>query len=318
LDPDDPEAHHSYIELMKRRITNLESRLKQMSQTSSISPQSSVPIEAGSTRGDQAISPLLDADGDANASSQNQPRRHDALQTEIGFLSLAAMAGFTGEQISSTATISFQQLAQAVTCISGSNALRSEEQNEAIRGSLGHFHRNVLRQGFGLAAVDAMKPLNNFMPLVHVSLPILNVDELQRDYEKMLQREQCGETGDMFIETPMRTIRLYLAVSVGLMMGRDHRHTENFATLFILNAYQFLPRAFAQASDSEAAQCLVLMAILSIYSPFGGSAWHLFGLAMTRCISAGLHTSRMSDHRSEDEGRKKNSSLFWTLYCFDA
>uniref|UniRef100_A0A0B7K8J1 Zn(2)-C6 fungal-type domain-containing protein n=2 Tax=Bionectria ochroleuca TaxID=29856 RepID=A0A0B7K8J1_BIOOC len=300
LDPDNPEAHHSYIESMKRRISNLESRLNS---AASLPLTSSISGQGGDGTEIQSLA--------ANA-------HHDTLQTEIGFLSLTAMAGFTGDPILHTSNISFNKLVQASTSVSGSDILQSQGQNEAVVGQLGDFHRTLLRKGISLSMTEPTNAMHRVLVLLQHSLPLINGPQLSDDYNEVMRSEEQGRLEKTATESPCKVIRVYLAAAIGMLMGRGHRQTESFATLFILTAYQFMPRVFAQANDREAAQCLTLMAVLAMYTPFGGSAWHLLGLAMTRCIAGGMHTARMSDHRSHDEGQKSSSRIFWTIYTLDA
>lgn len=236
----------------------------------------------------------------------------------MGFLSLSAMAEFTGEQASSGKTISFQTLVQAATGVSGSNPFDSSTQNEAILGSLGSFHRNLLKEGTHLSAPDKDGSLNRYANLVRYSLPFMCANQLLSDNALVNQHQDRQDMDPLLAQSPCKVIRVYMAIATGMLMSKEYRYTESFATVFALSAYQSMPRAFSQSSDGEVAQCLTAMAIFSLYSCFGGSAWHLLGLAVTRCISAGMHTARASSPGHDDPTKKHNSRVFWTLYTLDA
>lgn len=110
----------------------------------------------------------------------------------------------------------------------------------------------------------------------------------------------------------------YLGTATGLMLGAHYRYNEMLATELAFRAVRLMPKVLGYAGKLPAIRCLTALVIFSIYSTFGGSTWHLLGLTMTRCISAGLHTVRFSDHRSQNNEQRSSSRLLWTLYIIDA
>ncbi|KAK7970394.1 hypothetical protein PG996_001177 [Apiospora saccharicola] len=84
-----------------------------------------------------------------------------------------------------------------------------------------------------------------------------------------------------------------------------------------LTAHQHIPRVDESAGELETVQCLIATALFSLFTPLGGSTWHLLGLALSRCVSAGMHHIRVSDAQSDDEEKRGCSRAFWCLYVFD-
>ncbi|KAH6982636.1 hypothetical protein EDB80DRAFT_592232 [Ilyonectria destructans] len=323
LDPADPQSHHSYIESLKRRVEMLKTRLEASSSAASDCPtvrshfnleedRSATPRQYPNTRETQ----LGDSEV-AQASESGDIPHGDTLQTEMGYLSLSAMDELTWEQPFSSRNISFYTLVQAVTCVSGSNPSVSDSQNAAIFGPLGDFHRGLFRQGVSLTTVETEAPFQKFVDLVKYVLPFTPVEQLILDYHDLLQAHEDKNVSELVLSNPGKIILIHLAVATGVLLSKDHRFMESYATALALTAYQLAPRAIAQSDDLGSAQCLTMMAIFSMYSAFGGSTWHLLGLATTRCISGGMHNARVSDPESDDVKRRNNSRTFWTLYVLD-
>lgn len=284
------------------RVATLESQVK------SSSPASSLPSQRHAHASHTPSSVSRQIPG-------STPRGN--LQAEMGYLSLSAMAEFTGETPSSTTAVSFPSLVQATTSISGCNPCHSDVQNEAITGSLGDFNRGLMRQGI-VFGTDRQRSLARFMSMINCGMPFMSSEQLSLDYRIVSQQQDSGSLDLSIAEAPCRVIRVYMAVASGMLMSGDYRYTESFATVTALSAFQLVPRALPQASDLETAQCLTAMAIFASLSPFGGSTWHLLGLAITRCISAGMHTARMSNYDLEQPEKAANNRIFWALYIFDA
>jgi hypothetical protein len=127
-----------------------------------------------------------------------------------------------------------------------------------------------------------------------------------------------GAAGALPNESTGKMLRVYVAVAIGILLCRDHTRLENYATVLSLTAYQFMLRVIARDNELETVQCFIALTVHSMQNDFGGSAWHLLGLAVTRCLAAGMHSSRQSDPTSGNMEEKNNSRAFWTLYYLDA
>jgi hypothetical protein len=222
------------------------------------------------------------------------------------------------EQLSSNQHASFMTQVQAATCASGSNPSVSNTQNAAIFGQLGDFHRSLLRQGVSLATHDTSEPLARFIDLLNQSMPFLSSEQLASDHRVVVEACKGGNVGDLAAEDPTRVILVHLAVATGILLSKDYRYMESYATALALTSYQLVPRAITQSGDLEAAQILTMMAVFSLYSSFGGSVWHLLDLATTRCLAAGLHNAGMSGSGADDVEHESSRRAFWAIYVLDA
>ncbi len=250
------------------------------------------------------------------------PQQGDSIQAEIGLLSLSAMAESTGERRSqpqATPLLSFQTLFRSVTSVSG-------EQPVAIRYAQSLRSAGLLGTSIGLCcakvfispALRRVRCLTEFLSLSLPCLPYVDKTQLTDEYAHVVRCHETGDVDNLLENFPGRAVRVYSAVSIGILLSQDHRHMESFATVLSLSARQHMSRVFTSANNLEMVQCLVGIAVYSLFSAFGGPTWHLLGLAMTRCLSAGMHHIRVSDPQSDDGDKKGCSRVFWCLYILDA
>lgn len=242
----------------------------------------------------------------------------------MGYLSLSAMAELSGDlpeagNLShSSPAVSFPSLVQATTCVSGITPLESTGDNEGIIGSLGDMHRTIMKQGNSFNTVARSRPFDKFISFNEACVGFMESGQLASENDTVTQLHELGSVDVLATQSLCKVMRVYIGVATGILLGNDHRYTESYATALALQAFQIMPRAFGGASDIEIVQSLTAMAIFSTLSPFGGSPWQMLGLAITRCISAGMHTARISDSRSEEMEKRNNSQVFWALFSLDA
>jgi hypothetical protein len=235
----------------------------------------------------------------------------------MGYLSRSAMAELPWRQPSSRRNMSFLTLVQASTCVSGGNPSSSHQPNELFHGPMSHLHRTLVQHGMGICSVEADKHFNDMLGFAQGVLPMVPLSQLRSDYSLVLEAYRNGESSKMIVEEPMKIMVVHLAVALGILLSRQHQHMDVYAASLALTAYQLAPSTIDQSSDSDAAQCLMMMTIFSMYTPLGGSTWHLLNLAMTCCISAGMHSARDAEANS-DSTLETDGRTLWTLYYLDA
>jgi hypothetical protein len=129
--------------------------------------------------------------------------------------------------------------------------------------------------------------------------------------------EVGGHIERMMSDIPEKFVVVSIGTATGLLLSPNYTYTETLASELAMKAVEVMPRVFDHAGDLAVVQCLTVFTIYSLFTALGGSAWHLLGLAMTRCISSGMHTARASDSDSDSDVRKQNNRAFWTLYMLD-
>lgn len=104
---------------------------------------------------------------------------------------------------------------------------------------------------------------------------------------------------------------LILALGAILPSRRDIL-SSHYAFSYIRAAMSHIPSILC-TDDIEAMQSILLLTIISLYDPIGGSTWQLAGLAMRVGIVAGLHEEVSTSLNTNDLAR----NTFWVSYILD-
>lgn len=251
----------------------------------------------------------------------HQTASRASIQAEMGSLSLAAMAEFSGEQhpahLQARPFLSFQTLFRAAAGSGAGNLSRSDSPSPALTGPLGDFYLGLLRCGVQMDAFDTRRHFERYLDVALLCFPLTGRAHLDDEFAVVSQSQTAGTAGQLLYSSPAKVLRVYVAVATGILLTPDCRHMESFATTLALAAHQHLPRVAVSAGELETVQCLMMMTIFSLFSSSGGSTWHLLGLALSRCLSAGMHHVRVSDPLSDDDEKRGCSRCFWCLYALD-
>ncbi|KAF4465895.1 C6 transcription factor [Fusarium albosuccineum] len=147
--------------------------------------------------------------------------------------------------------------------------------------------------------------LTSYFDHVHSCLPFLH--ENMKEPTELLDRQRLSS--DM--GSPI--LPMVLAIGAILRPGRNPITTYN-AIVFhnaAVESFESLP----PSSSIQTVQFLLLATIFSLYSPTGGSTWHLLGLAIQVSITLGLHHRRGIALQGEDRLIAEN--IFWSTCVLD-
>jgi hypothetical protein len=253
---------------------------------------------------------------DTNASPTETlgDQSHHEMQDDVAYLSLSAMAERTDSQVLSTEGLSYLTMLYAAIGVSGSDPTLPLHANEALSGPLAELQQNKLPD-VEPGSTEMCAAYRNYIDMIGCTFPYMTAVELTELHNSAI----LGCPDNDSAQPPAEQLAVaYLGTATGLLLGAHYRYKEILATNLALRAVRLMPKILDYAGKLSSIRCLTALVIFSIYSTFGGSTWHLLGLTMTRCISAGLHTTRFSDHRSENNEQRAGSRLLWTLYILDA
>lgn len=300
----------SYIEALKHRVSDLlvQSQNNDLSNDTSTSQHGTTP----SIRSHGHC--YTDASTGLEVTDQSRNDIHDTMQ-EASYLSLTAMAERTDRQPFPTEGLSFLTLLYAAIGVSGANPESSLGKNAAFSGPLAEFRRNTV-QG-NQAEMDHSTLVPQYIKLIQNSYPFMTKLELDSIFDTVGQAQTNATIGSLMAESPELVFLHNIVLATSILLSPDHTYKEILATELASNAVKLLPSVFDLANDVSIVRCLTAMTIYSMFTTFGGSTWHLLGLTMTRCVSSGMHTSRMSDLNSEEEEKRGRCRTFWTLYVLD-
>jgi hypothetical protein len=289
IDASDPSSI-SYIESLKSRIRILESRTDELCSNDDSPNQhrsSNLPDS------DEAIDP-----------SPERSDLQDAMH-EASYLSLSAMAEPTDRQRSSPQGLSILTLLLAAMSVGGANPSLPVGNNASLSGPMADFRKTIFPHGSSLSGAQITAAFEIFVEKISGSFPVMTRRELQEEFDVV-----TGDIERVSNESPEKVVIVSIGIAIGLLISPMYNFTEVLASELAARAMQLMPRVFDHTADIAVVRCLTVLTIYSLYTPHGGSAWHLLGLAMTRSISCGMHTSRASDLDAA-------SRAFWTLYILD-
>lgn len=319
IDASDPSSI-SYIESLKARIAALEARSKQYSVM-----QHEIMSDRESP--DQHLDSNLSTSGTPRGPNTGttdlavvESRQENDLQHamhEANYLSLSAMAEPTNQQPFSNQRLSFSTLFLAAVSVGNTNPSSPTGTNTSLSGPMAEFRNEWFFQGSRLDGTQATEAFRRFLEIAPTSFPVMTRNELEELHSSVVAAERDAGLEIMIDDSPEKILLVRVGIALGLLLSASYSFTEILISELTTTAAQLMPRILNRSSDLVIVQCLGALAMCSLYTPYCGSTWHLLGLAMTRCISAGMHTSRISDMSSDSESQRQNGRAFWTLYILD-
>ncbi|KAH7162000.1 hypothetical protein B0J13DRAFT_535033 [Dactylonectria estremocensis] len=109
----------------------------------------------------------------------------------------------------------------------------------------------------------------------------------------------------------------YLAVAIGIMMSPEANRLSTLALSLHAAAVKLLPIVLRSQEPLDLLHCMLLLVVFSIFSPAGGSTWHLMGVAMTTCIASGIHKDHALQSRLGVDSIYRTNWMFWSIYLLD-
>ncbi|KAH7400877.1 hypothetical protein DE146DRAFT_745114 [Phaeosphaeria sp. MPI-PUGE-AT-0046c] len=302
----------SYIEALKYRVGDLLARSQHEILPNDTPTSQQVPSVTPSTQS----CPRRYTNSSIGQEISNEPRNdmHDTMQ-EASYLSLTAMAERTDRQPFPTEGLSFLTLLYAAIGVSGADPGSSLGKNGALSGPLADLRRNTIH--LNDAEIDHMTLLVRYIESIQSSYPFMTKLELEAIFDTVGQAHRNASVNTLVAESPELIFLYKIVLATSILLSPDHAYKEIIATELASYAVKLLSSVFDLANDIYIVQCLTALTIYSMFTTFGGSTWHLLGLTMTRCVSSGMHTSRMSDLNSDDEEKRRRCRTFWTLYVLD-
>lgn len=301
------------IEALKSKIQDMKARLQECSYQ--ISPSSShVATHSGIVGlGSDATASSESPARDQSNTSQEHQSVHEGMQNNVGYLSLSAMAERTDGEPFSTDGLSYLTLLYAATGISGSNPTLSDKDNEFLTGSLTEFRR-IDSLNVDLGGPEMRAAYLRYVDMVKMSFPFKSSPALLSAYESITSLSHENNLDGV----PPETLALvYVGIATGLLLSSHYTYKEMLSAELAVRAVRLMPQVLGCGSHMPAIHCLTALTIFSMFTAFGGSTWHLLGLLMTRCVSAGIHTFRSANVPPDGAEQTQIRRELWTLYILD-
>ena len=312
LDPAQPDAS-SYIEGLQKRVQRLElAAAKGPSSSPSGAEPSPADVVQVSTSGESAADERTDA---------TQTHGEDLVTTMhvMDYLPLSAMAEPRDrQQTSQHQQYSFETFLNAAISVSGADPAYSITKDSALSESIESFYLALAPAGIKLSRSIADEPVQRYLDMCDAACPFLDRKAFHAGYTHIMESLEKAQVGVMSTHAASDLLMVDITIASGILVSPDYRHKESVSTTLAKRAFRLVPRVLSESDDSAIVRCLIALIIYSTLSPYGGSTWHLMGLALARTMSAGMHTSGVSDCRAPEKEKQESGRLFWSLYVLDA
>ena len=304
----------SYVETLKRKVDELEGQYHRPRAC----PKGYTPIDSqpSSTRTTSSSGEHGQSDQTPKTVHSNVTERSvQAAMGEIGFLSQNAMAEPRCEIRGFPQAFTMDNMVRASLAVSGKSPTESSIPSShsrklaAMIGDVGELTKEL-----------AAPYLDRFIHSIgHMFLHIDPLDlERQFDaffYEKGNRSDNNSNTANRVTDS-FRNFNVYMVVSIGMLL-----FSEPCIGLFARTLHGAAMEQFSimlKDSDSlKTLHCIFLLIIYSMYSPFGGSTWHLLGLARNQSVSLRLHKEPHPSFEMSSEELTSRRNFFWGLYTLD-
>ncbi|KAL4908665.1 hypothetical protein BDW74DRAFT_188571 [Aspergillus multicolor] len=237
-----------------------------------------------------------------------------AAMGEIGFLSRSAMAEPREGTSGFPRQLALSEMLQAMLSLSGQSPSKaSSADTETPAWSL-------------VAVPDPRQVLAKESAAPFLQHFLHSIGMYHQHFDKTALETQWAvffdDTGSSSSETPdaarmHRDFCIYLAIAIGMLLSPQPSRVDVLSQSLHTAANRLLPRILQTRNCANLMHCLILLVVYSILSPNGGSAWHLLGLAIKRCIAFGMHKDQDAESTLPREEVAERQYLFWTLYFLD-
>lgn len=309
----------SYVESLKSRIHSLQAQVQEGSNELFDAERIISPTRQLQQANESDRSDSMQYFPSSNHSSTNFQPRNDLQETmqEASYLSLSAMAERTDRQPFPTEGLSFMTLLRAATGISGSNPTRSVGSNASLSGPLADFRQSFFANNKDFKQLNVGGSFQRYMEFLRSSFPFISNNELKLFYENVISCHERDSLDQFNDDSPEQLLLTYIGIATGILLSPDYHYREALAAELSVESLKLMSRVFDHANDLAIVSCMTALTIYSLFTTFGGSTWHLLGLTMMRCISSGMHTTRVSNAQCDNEEKRKSYRIFWVLYILD-
>lgn len=273
--------------------------------------QSGTPIEQPQTTQSVAAVAVEDAQNfdhsPATVSTNDTERSVQLAMGEIGSLSRDAMAEPRGTNHGSSQALAMSSMVKSALSLWGCDPFRSSIRSTGHEGL-----RNVTGCAGRPSREFSMPYLDRF--LNQVSTMFLHFDSVNMRSE-LKGFFNTPEHAFPYSTKPYYAFRFNIAMAIGMSVSPEPG-IELLAAAWHNSAMQCFDLILRDNESLDVLDCIFLLIIFSMTNPFGGSTWHLLGIAMKKSVSLRLHREPESP-RDSSGILEKRRRLFWSIYTLD-
>ncbi|KAG9254175.1 D-isomer specific 2-hydroxyacid dehydrogenase [Emericellopsis atlantica] len=209
----------------------------------------------------------------------------------MSFLSLSAMAEPCTRDGEFLKQLSISRLIAGVTETYGGNPETASRVGSLWDGIASYLrHPAGATQRLHIARDEADKALRTYLDVVDFRFPRLPVAKVQRGIEAIAAPDEARYRQTL-ARDPAHIFMAYAVIAIVPLVSDSYPISQgSWVSVHLLGkSLKVLDRVFHQEDGVDIVQCLQLLVILAIHCSTAGSAWHLIGFAMNKCIALGYH-----------------------------
>ncbi|KAI1761670.1 hypothetical protein GGR53DRAFT_17955 [Hypoxylon sp. FL1150] len=285
----------SYVESLKRKINHAESSQRKCARIDDGYDTRSRGGETPSERDQEAVSPSL--------------RRDQSIVTSDDIVDGSVRATLGGDESEDVPRgLSAENIIMAAVALDGPDPSRSVK-SDSILSSL----MPTSLQPLILRRETTATFMTLFLDELAMLYPHLDPESLKRQYENVI----TDHSHPNVIPTSIEKLNVFMALATGSFFSPESARLDSFRMSLHAMAMEILDVVLKSGDGVSMIQGLLALTIFSTFCPQGGSAWHLVGATMRKCISLGLHREPpeyLSLSEAEIDRRRR---LFWSTYIID-
>ncbi|KXJ84682.1 hypothetical protein Micbo1qcDRAFT_210502 [Microdochium bolleyi] len=211
--------------------------------------------------------------------------------TNLSLLSLSAMAEPCNRAGEFLEQLSISRIIAGVTEVYGGDPETASRVSSLWDGISSYLrHPAGATQRLYIAREDADKALSSYLDVVDVRFPRLPVSKVQLGIAAISSPDE-GDYRQTLVRDPAHIFMAYAVIAIVPLVSDGFPIAQgSWISVHLLSkCLKILDKVFHQEDGVGIIQCLQLLVILAIHCPTAGSAWHLVGFAMNKCIALGYH-----------------------------
>lgn len=238
---------------------------------------------------------------------------------EIGFLSRSAMAEPRIEYTEPSRNLTLYKMIVAALALDSPD--HSVADGHGLRSRISTHMPTDQDDSCQLDRKGTVAYMTLFANHVCIQYPYLSAKDAMVQYDTVITALVSDDRGHRTIHKRGLSLEYFntcLGIAIGALLSPDAHQLSGFIKTLHDAATRVLPAILEKQNGLVAIRCMMTLAIFSLYSPSGGSAWHLVGLIMQRCVAMGLEVKADShDEQVTETLVAEKISVFWSAYMLD-
>ncbi|KAK6709781.1 hypothetical protein SNK05_004256 [Fusarium graminearum] len=302
-----PARVNGYVESLKRRVAELEQKVKaaEISRAQarrSFNSDTALPINGKRRRSTEGYVPVVNAETDNVLPNCDDQSTVEDTMSAIGLLSNRAMAESRANIGNEPHKLSMIETISAALTVDG---------QDPSKASVSSSHHISLDDGQPIVLTHDLT-LIYIQRFIEWSVWLPHIDE-----SHFMQQYHAVVDSDGTDQPSLHRFNAYLAVATGISMSSEKGRLTALATNLHSAAVKLLPSILHSQEPLDTLHCMLLLAVFSLFNPSGGSTWHLMGFIWTNCLAAGLHKTAIPQSRLGPDAAYRSDWIFWTVYLLD-